>query len=83
MTPLELAARSLCNNEGHDPDRVGLSNNGDHYWTTYVGKARAVLEALREPSEAMLEAVYREMRFDDGTALKAWQRMIDAALEEG
>lgn len=53
---------------------------------------RAVLQAIREPSEAMREAVDTDLDFPwwfrDAVAgggevtNSAWQRMIDAALEE-
>ena len=50
----------------------------------YLDAARAVLTAIREPSEGMREA--GEFMEDDGTVRDptwAWQRMIDAMLAEG
>ncbi len=67
MTPLERAARAAARemvipDEGRmKPERV----------------ARAVIEAIREPSEAMLLAGAVS------SASVAWEDMIDALLEEG
>lgn len=44
--------------------------------------ARRILRCMREPSEAMVAAAYRKVRFAEGTAPEAWQAMIDAALTE-
>ncbi len=44
----------------------------------YREAARAVLGAMREPMEAMLDAGNEEMAFDDVSP--AWPAMIDAAL---
>ena len=40
--------------------------------------ARAAIEAMREPTEAMAETVV-----DDDDAKAIWRDMIDAALKEG
>lgn len=88
MTPLERAALAIrqADNAGyHDAE------NKD-----YRAMARAVLQAIREPSEAMTpeEGVFAGFSHDsDGVednnyitseeARYAWQAMIDAALEEG
>ena len=47
--------------------------------------ARAVLTAIREPSEGMvLDGISAsDDRFSDGSASTIWQAMIDAALAEG
>lgn len=52
--------------------------------------ARAVLTAMREPTEAMIQAgaeklpsVVDTMGEADEAASDAWRAMIDAALEEG
>ena len=42
---------------------------------TYEQAARAAIEAMREPTEAMLEAAF-------GNDPTLWSRMIDASLEE-
>lgn len=44
-----------------------------------VLRARAAIEALREPTEAMLGA---NMKNSTNTALERWQAAIDAALSE-
>jgi len=50
------------------------------WWTVnskkhYFGKARAVIEAMREPTEAMLAAGMEQLGAED-----IWPDMIDAAL---
>jgi uncharacterized Fe-S center protein len=49
-----------------------------------VALARAVLQAVRDPSEAMLEAGEQKdlAATDRASALTHWQAMIDAALAE-
>ncbi len=50
----------------------------------YREEARAAIEAMREPSEEMIEAGRRHERFTlakEGVAPR-WQAMIDKALEE-
>lgn len=44
--------------------------------------ARAAIEAMREPTEAMERAGLREMTIDPAWAKPAWQAMISAALSE-
>lgn len=94
MTPIERAARAICVTFGYDPDKddeVGLGEPGDVNWNMFEDHARAVLTALREPSEGMKEAGW--FRFscahpdqadaDRGPEISIWQAMIDAALEQG
>ena len=58
-------------------------------WTDYAADAREILRALREPTDAMLEAAaddiisYDRERHDLGEAVRsAIEAMIDAALRE-
>ncbi len=101
MTPLERAARALCELAGEAPDApamaggfqrsvssgVRLPNEGPFRWQAYTGQARAVLAAIREPSEGMTEigsAKFRGVGIQTRQAVgDAWEVMIDAALEEG
>lgn len=90
MTPIERAARAICVTFGYDPDsddQVGLGEPGDVNWNMFEDHVRAVLTAIREPSEAMVKAaqqakfpVYRDGK-DHGT-IPRWQAMIDAMLAE-
>lgn len=61
----------------------GQCTNGDpgfFVWRLYVDQAVAVLTAIREPSEGMVEAG-RWPAEDDGP-VACWTAMIDAALSE-
>lgn len=81
MTPLERAARAICEAEGLDPN--ARNPLGHANWTSYISAARAVLLAIREPSDAMREQGYYEIAYGENGAKAIWQRMIDVALEEG
>lgn len=56
-----------------------------------IDQVSAVLQAIREPSEAMISAAWEHRREDDDHSRlgeeplpeDAWPAMIDAALEEG
>lgn len=77
---IERVARAIC--------RAGMSGPKDHLnkqenlnWRKFEIEARAAIEAMREPTNAMVEASNREW---DGRmshrSSGAWQAMIDAAL---
>jgi len=84
MTPLERAARALVDNYPLDGGESPLA------WQEVLPVARAVIVAIREPSEGMLEAAYRDLNLSredadtpDVEITRAWRAMIDALLEEG
>ena len=100
---VERVARALCVADGHEPDSdwridgnvmltVALAPGAEKFWRTYEPLARTAIEAMREPTEAMLQAaaVDRTPR----TATNSLDRMyesvghlyraaIDAALSQG
>jgi hypothetical protein len=84
MSPLERAARVLCDLTGRDPDEVCIGEGkavGQTWlgWEAFVSDARAVVAAIREPSEGMVRAVDEPA---DGYGEHIWQMMIDALLDE-
>lgn len=98
MTPIERAARAIASDYGQDPDsKVPINIDGGiaslPVWKTYIPAVRAVLAAIREPSDVMQGAAFKsevEFRtvmgnldrgFCEGDGV--WQSMIDALLEEG
>lgn len=103
MNPIERAARAIATEIGDDPDRLITADDDAHVslglraphraWTRYIGMARAVLQAVKEPNEAMRDAAFKmevqfrtvtgnlELGFCEGDGV--WQTMIDAALEQG
>lgn len=101
MTPLKRAARALCLADGLDPDRKFKSSDWsegtaphEFAWHEYLPKARAVLTAIREPSEGMkragafcepfmTEPGARPMTPGQIIACACYDAMIDAALAEG
>lgn len=71
MSMIEKVARAMCE-----------ADNGAGYdarWDFYIPMAKAAIHAMRDPTEAMLDAGHSQTDF----AGDAWQSMIDAALEEG
>lgn len=103
---IERAARALYQlNDAPAPDVIAKLSADDAKeeaefaetaWLNYVEDARAVLRAIREPSDAMVESggnvQWWETIGDSGETVEAglasddvarvWQAMIDAALEE-
>lgn len=87
-TPLERAARALCRAQGLPEDYTGQGTCGDPSWKFKVEQARAVIMAIREPSEAMLAATRKFAQaseahaYTDMRAKSEWRAMIDATLAE-
>lgn len=83
MTPLGRVARVLA--ELSEPEIGPFDGGVDAVWPSYIADARAVLQAIREPSmELVREAVDRaEDVIAPGDYREFWIAMIDAALEEG
>lgn len=84
MTPLERAARAIYKFGDNGPYTLAEE---DEQWHHHVDYARAVLWAIREPSEATIEAGGSRLfagskEKADALATETWQAMIDAALEE-
>ena len=81
MTKLEQAARALCiKRYGHLRGYKGRE-------ALYRDEARAVIEAIREPSEGMVDAGYdllneRGCQPLTGDTDDVWQAMIDTLLSE-
>lgn len=107
MTPLERAAKVVYDKFNGQPDIRFIPDGPPFDWADltpeskapYIEHARAVLTAIREPSEgmALISAGYEPddltqgygedfncvAREKAGQASEAWQAMIDAALAEG
>lgn len=90
MSPIERAARALCVADGDKPDRDFTSGNVTFpCWKSYQSRARAVLQALREPSPDMkmagakaITAEHMKAMANYDAACDCWPAMIDAALSE-
>ena len=98
---IERAARAMCLVDGVDPDAIVYSGQpyyvlGQRYykpvsegmpaWMTFVRYVRPAIEALRKPTEAMMEAVDCGGEKRSWLSGKAWETgyktMIDAILKE-
>ncbi|UAK23694.1 hypothetical protein [Sphingomonas nostoxanthinifaciens] len=95
-TMIERVARALCAVDNKDPNefvdtpiprevRVSVSPRPKvPLWTRYERHSRAAIEAMREPTRAMMDAGFLANPNTEGLAppVYAWPAMIDAALAE-
>jgi hypothetical protein len=82
---IEFCAKAmfLVDMPGRNPDDLNIfgAAKGEPGWSIYINKVRAVLEALREPNEAMIEAaISRPVNEAANDYRSVWQAMLDAAL---
>lgn len=86
MTPIERAARALARFSVRDESQFPYisKSEAERSWPAFEPQARAVLQAIREPSEAMLQA--GEAHMDEVAPNEPvdliWKDMIDAVLKE-
>lgn len=86
MTMIERVARAIARGAGQRVIGDG-EFYAENYWRGYTRDARAAIEAMREPSPAMLIAadMAKEIEYGPSTIVEpgvAWQIMIDAALKQ-
>ncbi len=87
---IERVARAICRVDLMSiamEENIALAPNGldasvDKVWRSAIPNARAVLEAMREPTPAMTRVAV-ENGLSGNSAHVAWSWMIDAALKEG
>lgn len=91
---VERVARAICASMGYAPDMDAsqeFTNRTGPMWMAYIQEARAAIGAMREPTEAMVEAGAEDVasEYDDGkdqkhreTARVSFTSMITAALKE-
>ncbi|HUD95545.1 hypothetical protein [Sphingobium sp.] len=77
-TTLERAARALCSLQGL-PEKTKVE--GRPMWESFLPSARAVLQAIREPSPEML-MIEPPLPSQGFYTEDAWRLMIDAALAQ-
>lgn len=91
---IERVARAICDEIAHDHDGEFVVEGGFRGDDFFADIARTVLAAMREPTNAMIEAWtdaspagdVMAMSDEDANAVCAtadWQAMVDAALAEG
>lgn len=93
---IERAARAIVGcMYGADPDKPLLSRGadpdvihmGEPTWKAFVPMARAAIEAMREPTEAMIVVgaeqvvMITDRKRDFHPVKELWMDMIDAALK--
>ena len=78
--PLERAARALCEMAGNPP---GATMDGKPLWQDYLPEVRAVLAAVRQPNDAMIDAGNDASIPGELWGVEdVWQGMLDAVLED-
>lgn len=88
MDMVEKVARAICVADGLAPDALpneDFADGSEVMWMTCRDVARAAIAAMREPTEAMVRSVVREVYPNDQglsefEAADIWGNMIDAAL---
>lgn len=82
---IERVARALASHHwymsGNDPEKEGAVI--DRRWRNFEPQARAAIEAMCEPTEAMLASGSRSIFHSDKDweSNACWRAMIDAALK--
>lgn len=87
---VERVARAICASFGDDPNGPVPNEPDAKWWIAWTDEARAAIEVMREPSEAMLNAEGEGFNgpeslngyLDNIDAKGVWQAMIDAALSD-
>lgn len=86
MNMIERVARAICVDGGFNPDEQ-MPNNGPR-WRYYEPAARSAIQAMREPTEEMLDASWlltgesEEMRSrTHNRYTRHYSAMIDEALK--
>lgn len=80
---IERVARALWSKAKEEPVRrsVGVSFENDPLKPWWIDQARAAIGAMREPTQAMRDAMNDDIDWD-GDAVRAYVAGIDAALTE-
>lgn len=89
---IKRVARNICLANQMDPDAKSHIDGNASHWEDYIKDARAAIEAMREPTEAMDLALKMTMQppsgFDHPDAIAefdlaraAYAAMIDEALK--
>jgi len=73
---VERVARAICVSDCTPSTPI------DDYWQSYVPHARAMIKAMREPTDAMLGAAAPAHEGERIMHKVAYRLMIDAALSE-
>ena len=85
MSMIEKVARALAREyiSHHGEESAATDDYIEGNWPLFAREARAAIEAMREPTDGMLQAGAKGSGEDSlGVAEGAWQAMIQAALSE-
>lgn len=78
---VERVARAICRGNllFNDPDEADLDEKVDGWWGNHIDTARAAIEAMREPTVEMMDAL--DDGDEDGGLENGWRKAIDEALK--
>ena len=88
MGMVERVARALSVADGMHPDACSNDEDETPAWKLYVGMARAAIEGMRIPTEAMIAAGHArdplgcDVEHAESVYPVVWDAMLDAALRE-
>ena len=83
MTMLERVARAMSAvSEARAPGMLPYDDSPQYIRDQWMELARAAVEAMREPTEAVEDAGWSEA-LDDSHPVVIYQAMLDAILNEG
>lgn len=89
MNMIEKVARAMCRRQINKNESLWKQNRTeefkqsaeDYAWKNYIDEACAAIEAMREPTEEMINILDGSIG-SSGEAKLAYHAMIDAALKE-
>ncbi len=76
---IERAARAIAIRRGIHPDQELTYGGGKVAWKYFTDDAGAVIEAMREPTDKMINL--EELPYSPGEMKAYWQAMIDVSLK--
>lgn len=75
---VERVARALSIADGNHPDACSNDEEEQPMWTLYLKDARAAIEAMRQPTDEMIND--EDLPYSPAETRQFWQALIDAAL---
>jgi hypothetical protein len=80
---VERVAKALSIADGNHPDACSNDEDSQPIWHLYTADARAAIEAMREPTQAMIHAgqnTYCDHGDQNCGCAVSWSAMIESAL---
>jgi hypothetical protein len=78
---VERVARALCRSKSAAQPGGWIERHINENWPVFMDDARTAIEAMREPTEAMLTAAHVHGKNHAIEMRQAWRDMIDEVLK--